>query len=276
MRTLSVVIPALNEAENIPAVLAAVPVARLCEAGWLTEIVIVDNASTDGTGELAAELGARVVHQPMRGYGNAYRAGFAAVDSEVIATGDADRTYPFEELPALLAYFDEHEVDFLTTNRLHAANRRAMKASHYLANHLLSATSRALFRHSVRDSQSGMWIFRREVWHHITVSSPGMAFSQEIKNATIRAGYRVREVPIEYRRRGGEVKLNALPDGLANLRGLFSHRLRPNESGPAAGPLDRPGAKGMTAPSRTSPGEDVGGMAGTSRLAEPAVNERTT
>jgi glycosyltransferase involved in cell wall biosynthesis len=225
MRSLAVVIPALNEAENIPAVIEAVPAARLREAGWYTEIVIVDNASTDGTGELAASLGAKVVYQPSRGYGNAYQAGFAAVSSDVIATGDADRTYPFEALPELLAYLEEHEVDFLTTNRLHAANRRAMKASHFVANHVLSATSRVLFGHKVRDSQSGMWVFRREVWQSISVTAPGMAFSQEIKNASIRAGFRVREVPIEYRMRGGKVKLKALSDGWSNLRSLFTHRM---------------------------------------------------
>ena len=234
MTSLSVVIPALNEVENIPAVIAAVPVAQLREAGWDTEIVIVDNASTDGTGELAESLGARVVRQPLRGYGNAYQAGFAAVSSEVIATGDADRTYPFEALPELLGYLDEHGVDFLTTNRLHAANRRTMKASHFLANQVLSATSRALFGHDVRDSQSGMWVFRREVWQGISVTSPGMAFSQEIKNSAIRAGFRVREVPIEYRLRGGQVKLRALSDGVGNLRGLFEQRLSLRGRGRAA------------------------------------------
>jgi glycosyltransferase involved in cell wall biosynthesis len=234
MTSLSVVIPALNEVENIPAVIAAVPTARLLEVGWDTEIVIVDNASTDGTGELAESLGARVVRQPLRGYGNAYRAGFAAVSSDVIATGDADRTYPFEALPELLGYLDEHDVDFLTTNRLHAANRQAMKSSHFLANHVLSATSRALFGHGVRDSQSGMWVFKREVWQGIRVTSPGMAFSQEIKNSAIRAGFAVREVPIEYRLRGGQVKLKALSDGMSNLRSLFEHRLSLRERDRAA------------------------------------------
>jgi glycosyltransferase involved in cell wall biosynthesis len=255
MRSLAVVIPALNEAENIPAVIEAVPAARLREAGWYTEIVIVDNASTDGTGELAASLGAKVVYQPSRGYGNAYQAGFAAVSSDVIATGDADRTYPFEALPELLAYLEEHEVDFLTTNRLHAANRRAMKASHFFANHVLSATSRVLFGHKVRDSQSGMWVFRREVWQSISVTAPGMAFSQEIKNASIRAGFRVREVPIEYRLRGGEVKLKALSDGWSNLRSLFTHRMslgkrsRADERDSEAATAARSGAMADYAPS---------------------------
>jgi glycosyltransferase involved in cell wall biosynthesis len=234
MRTLTVVIPALNEAENIPHVIAAVPLAQLRDAGWDTEIVIVDNASTDDTGKIAADLGARVVFQPERGYGNAYRAGFDAVDSDVIATGDADRTYPFDALPKLLRHLEARDVEFLSTDRLHAANRKAMKASHFLANHTLSAISRGLFEHEMRDSQSGMWIFRSYVWRSIEVSAPGMAFSQEIKNAAVHGGFRVEEVPIEYRVRAGKVKLNALSDGWSNLLHLFTHRLNAGAPGAAA------------------------------------------
>lgn len=226
MKSLSIVIPALNEASNLPAVMESIPFAELAEEGWDTRVVIVDNASTDGTGEVAQSLGAQVVYQPDRGYGNAYQAGFDAVAGDVIATGDADRTYPFDALPELLRVFVERDAEFMTTNRLLRANRGAMKRSHTAANHALSAVSRTLFRNGLCDSQSGMWIFQRQIWESLDVRSTGMAFSQEIKNAASRAGYRVLEVPIEYRPRGGEVKLKALSDGLNNLRQLFRHRFR--------------------------------------------------
>ncbi|MFJ4030456.1 glycosyltransferase family 2 protein [Streptomyces griseoluteus] len=228
MRSLSIIIPALNEAENLPTVMASIPRRELAEAGWTVEVIVVDNASTDATAEVAASLGATVVPQPKRGYGNAYQAGFDAAGGDVIATGDADCTYPFDALPHLLVMMDARRVEFMTTNRLGVENRSAMKPSHTVANHALSALSRVLFRNGLRDSQSGMWIFQRHVWQTIDVRSPGMAFSQEIKNAATRAGFRCLEVPIEYRVRGGEVKLNALPDGVANLRQLFLHKLRDN------------------------------------------------
>lgn len=226
MESLSIVIPALNEASNLPSVLASVPVDELAAGGWGTEVVVVDNGSTDGTAEVARSLGARVVLQPKRGYGNAYLAGFEAASGTVIATGDADCTYPFDALPELLRTLVEQDVEFMTTDRLRRANRPAMKPTHSIANHALSALSRRLFHNGLRDSQSGMWIFRRYVWHGLDVRSEGMAFSQEIKNAATVAGYRFLEVPIEYRKRAGEVKLNALPDGMANLRQLFEHRFR--------------------------------------------------
>ncbi|MFB7929181.1 glycosyltransferase family 2 protein [Streptomyces sp. NPDC056039] len=228
MRTLSIVIPALNEAENLPTVIDSIPRRELADEGWGVDVIVVDNASTDTTAEVATELGATVVSQPRRGYGNAYQAGFDAAEGDVIATGDADCTYPFDALPHLLHIMEARKVEFMTTNRLGVENRHAMKPSHTVANHALSALSRVLFRNGLRDSQSGMWIFQRHVWQAIQVDSPGMAFSQEIKNAATRAGFRCLEVPIEYRVRGGEVKLNALPDGVANLRQLFQHKFRDN------------------------------------------------
>jgi glycosyltransferase involved in cell wall biosynthesis len=237
MRSLSVVIPAYNEAENIEDVIASIPVARLAGLGWSTEIVVVDNNSSDGTGELARACGARVVFQPEKGYGNAYKAGFAAAEGEIIASGDADRTYPFDHLPELLAELDSSGADFLTTDRLHSANRGAMKHSHFWANHVLSFFCRLIFGHDIRDSQSGMWVFHRDVWAGVDVRSPGMAFSQEIKNAAVLAGYKVTETHIEYRVRGGDVKLNSVRDGVRNLAHLIGHRIR--HDGPAFGDSSR-------------------------------------
>jgi Glycosyl transferase family 2 len=253
MRFLSVVIPALNEERNVAAVIGSVPVDTLRDSGWETEIIVVDNASTDATGEAAAAAGATVVHESRRGYGSAYKAGFGAARGDVIVTGDADRTYPLDHTPGLLETFWESGTEFLTTNRLIASNRRAMKPSHSAANHFLSGISRMLFRHDIRDSQSGMWMFRRYVWEGVNVLSDGMAFSQEIKNEARRCGFRTAEVPIEYRPRGGEVKLNAVRDGVRNLTQLFSHRLR---SQPELTVWPAPGtvAPGILSPGAVSPG----------------------
>lgn len=226
MPKLSIVVPALNEVHNIVAVVGNVPVAELATAGWETEIVVVDNASTDGTGDLARSLGAIVVLEPVRGYGHAYRAGFNAATGDVVVTADADRTYPLDHTPGLLAHFVESETDFLSTNRLVRSNRGAMSASHEVGNRVLSAVSRWLFRHDFVDSQSGMWIFRRSIWSSLDVRSGGMSFSQELKNEAHRQGLQCCEIAIEYRQRGGVVKLNAFRDGARNLHQLFDHRFR--------------------------------------------------
>jgi glycosyltransferase involved in cell wall biosynthesis len=244
MRRLSVVIPALNEETNIPATLAAVPVDRLRRAGWDVELLVVDNGSSDRTAEVAREHGAQVLVQPVRGYGNAYKAGFANSTGDVIATGDADRTYPFEILPEVLALMDRDEVDFVSTNRLAQVQPEAMKVSHVWANRLLTGVSRALFENlPFRDSQSGMWIFRRDVWSCCDVQSGGMPFSQEIKVEAFRNGFRCAEIPIEYRPRGGQTKLRGLRDGALVAGHLLVHRMRtwrPETVDVLAGPPEGP------------------------------------
>lgn len=231
MQTVSVVIPALNERENMHAVIQTIPLAELGRKGWDVEILVVDNGSTDGTGIVARELGARVLIQPVRGYGNAYKAGFANSTGHVIATGDADCTYPFEALPVLLDHLTKGDFDFLTTNRMATAKQAAMKPSHVLGNRGLSAVSRALFRTPFQDSQSGMWIFRRDVWQRLDVRSGGMGFSQELKHEAFLKGFRVDEVPIDYHKRGGTVKLSATKDGMANAAQLVAHRIRTRPHG---------------------------------------------
>lgn len=226
MRSLSIVIPALNEAENIPRVMSTIPREALKEAGWETEVLVVDNGSTDGTGDIAALYGARVIRHSVRGYGSAYKAGFAAACGDVIATGDADCTYPFDALPGLLRRLDSEGLDFLSTNRLGRQNRQAMKPSHIFGNHALTAISRTLFRSPFRDSQSGMWTFRSEILQDLDLRADGMAFSQEIKHEAHLRGFRCGEAAIDYRVRGGVVKLNAGRDGVMNTSQMFLHRVR--------------------------------------------------
>jgi glycosyltransferase involved in cell wall biosynthesis len=226
MPTFSVVIPAYNERENIAQTLASIPVDRLRGHGMTVEVLVVDNGSTDGTGALARELGATVIVQPVRGYGNAYKAGFANCRGDVIATGDADLTYPFDILPEALALLESQRLDFLSTDRLQALNPEAMLRSHVWGNRALSAMTKLLFNAPFRDSQSGMWVFRRHVWNTLRVASGGMAFSQELKVEAHRNGFRCAELPISYRPRGGQRKLNPLRDGITNIGNLLALRLR--------------------------------------------------
>lgn len=227
MRSVSVVIPAYNEQENIADTMAAIPVERLRSAGWAVEVLVVDNGSSDHTGHLARKHGGRVIVQPVRGYGNAYKAGFANCIGDVIATGDADLTYPFEILPDALDKLDRDGLDFLTTNRLETLIPAAMTRSHVFGNRALSLITRMLFDVPFRDSQSGMWIFRRDVLRKVRLRSGGMAFSQEIKVEAFRHGFRCAEVPIAYYPRGGQTKNRTVVDGIGNLSQLVAARVRP-------------------------------------------------
>ena len=215
---ISVVIPTMNEAEALPEV-----VRRVREAVPGCEIIIVDTRSTDGTPEKALELGCRVVDEPRRGYGRAYKTGFEKARGEIVVTLDADLTYPPEEIPRLVERLRREGLDFLNTYRLH--RRRSFTLINYLGNLMLTALMNLLFRTPFRDSQSGMWVLRREVLERLRLTSDGMSFSEEIKIEAWRAGLRVGEEPIAYSRRVGERKLNVLRDGVENALFLIKKLL---------------------------------------------------
>ena len=221
---LSVVIPALNEEHSIADVLQEIPISELREMDYDVELIVVDNGSADCTAHVACVHGACVVVQPVRGYGNAYRAGFAYATGDVVATGDADLTYPFADLPEILRLMERRDLEFITTDRLSGLREGVMTRSHVFGNWLLSLTTKALFRWPYKDSQSGMWIFRRYVWHALDVQSSGMPFSQEVKIEAFMKGFKCAELPIDYRARAGETKLNTITDGLGNITQLVRKR----------------------------------------------------
>lgn len=223
---LSIVIPAMNEEEGIGETLDIIPLKELAEMGYPTEVVVVDGESVDRTREIAREKGARVVIEPRRGYGRAYKTGFEVAQGELVATGDADTTYPFDKLPEYIRLFEREGLDFLTGNRFGYLQPGAMSAKHKFGNWVLSTTGRVLFLASIKDSQSGMWIFKRSILPRLTLTSDGMPLSEEIKiEAFTKEGLRCREIPIEYRQRVGDVKLSSWKDGWRNLSFLFKKRV---------------------------------------------------
>ena len=219
---LSVIIPTMNEEESIGQVIDSV---RLALSGWDFEILVVDTNSKDRTREIAAEKGAVVIEEPRRGYGRAYKTGFERSRGEFIATLDADCTYPAEEIPALHKILIDQNLDFITTNRFARLEEGAMSAKHRLGNFALTFTSNLLFRVKIKDSQSGMWVFRREILDRLVLSDDGMPMSEEIKIEAFRK-VRSLEVPIAYRKRVGEVKLSSWKDGWKNMKFLFKKRFR--------------------------------------------------
>ena len=221
MATVSVVIPTRNEEASIGRVLEEV---RTALASWDHEILIVDTSSTDRTREIAATKGARIVDEPRRGYGRAYKTGFAAAKGDVLATLDADLTYPAERIPEFASMIVSGEADFIAGDRLSHLADGAMSGMHRVGNEILNATFRLLFRHAIRDSQSGMWVFRRSAIDRLAVHSDGMAFSEELKLAALRGGLKFREIPITYRPRVGAKKIRSVRDATRNEVWLLRKR----------------------------------------------------
>ena len=216
--TISVVIPCYNEEEGIQQVIQAMP-------DYVDEVVVVDNNSTDRTSEIARGLGARVVFQPRMGYGAAYQAGLPAATGDIIATLDGDGTYPADEIALLVDALEEQKLDFISGARFPLRNQDAMNFTNKVGNLVLTVATALLWFRPLRDSQSGMWVFRRSILPRLRLTSDGMPLSEEIKIEAIeKLGPRFAEVGIDYRPRIGEVKLQKWRDGWRNLSFLFAKR----------------------------------------------------
>jgi glycosyltransferase involved in cell wall biosynthesis len=225
----SIVIPTLNEEAGIGPTLDAVDRKAFAARGWDLEVLVVDGNSRDRTREEAAKRGARVVVEPRRGYGRAYKRGLAEAEGDVLVTGDADGTYPLERAHGFVDLLLRDGLDFLNCDRYAGLEAGAMSAKHRFGNFVLSTTARVLFGIRLRDSQSGMWVIRRSALPALQVDrmAEGMAFSQEIKIEAIRRlGERFREVPAGLRPRIGEPVLSSWRDGLGNLKALWTWRFR--------------------------------------------------
>jgi len=220
----TVVIPCLNEEQGIELVLRRMP-------SFVDEIIVVDNGSTDRTAEVARGFGALVISEDVRGYGRSYKKGFSMASGDVIVTLDGDHSYPPDAISYLLEAFLHLEADFLNASRFPVRERHAMSFKHKLGNLVLSLAMSLLYFRWVRDSQSGMWVFRRSILSEMSLESDGMAFSEEIKIEAVR-NHKIHfvEISIQYSSRMGEMKLNPWRDGFYNLwflvRKRFARRRR--------------------------------------------------
>ncbi|HLW77721.1 MAG TPA: glycosyltransferase family 2 protein [Bryobacteraceae bacterium] len=214
---ITVIIPCLNEEQGIESVLRRMP-------KFVDEVIVVDNGSTDRTSQIATSLGARVIREDVRGYGRSYKTGFKNAMGDLIVTLDGDHSYPPDAISYLLEAFLHFEVDFLSASRFPVRDKRAMSFKHKFGNLILSLAMSILYFRWVRDSQSGMWVFKRSMIDKMTLISDGMAFSEEIKIEALKHRVPFAEISIQYTSRLGEVKLNPWRDGFYNLWFLIKKR----------------------------------------------------
>ena len=201
------------------------------DKNWELEIVIVDGDSKDKTRDIAKEKGAKVILEKRKGYGRAYKTGMIQITGDIIVTGDADATYPFDKIHEYIQQLIDENLDFITTDRFARLHHGSMSVKHYFGNFILATTLRILFLINLRDSQSGMWIFKKEVLDKIKPIkdfNDGMPFSEEIKieiftNKQIKS----KEIPSLLRAREGDVKIESFSDGFKNLKFLFKKRITP-------------------------------------------------
>lgn len=220
--SVSLVLPCLNEEAGVRATIEGIPHDRI------DEIVVVDNNCTDRTADVARECGARVVRQPIPGYGAALRMGIASASGDIIVTMDGDNTYPTIAVPYLLDILTHDSLDFISAARIPVDMTQSWNnIQRYYGNMGLSLFVYLVHNVWLQDSQSGMWVFRRRVLDWLHPVSTGMPFSEEFKLlAFLSEEIAAREVPIQftYKDRLGQSKLNLWGDGIRNALYLLHMR----------------------------------------------------
>jgi len=214
----SVVMPCLNEAR---AVGICVEKARraLAAMGVRGEVVVVDNGSSDGSPEIAARAGARVVHERRRGYGAAYLRGFQEARGRYVVMGDSDDSYDFSDIARLIAPLDRGFDMVMGTRLKGQILPGAMSWSHrWIGNPILSGLLRLMFSTRISDSHCGMRSFTRAAYERMHLRTQGMEFASEMVVSALREGLRIQEIPITYHPRLGESKLVGLRDAWRHLR----------------------------------------------------------
>lgn len=204
----SVIIPTHNEAQAIERVLADVP------RDLVTEVIVVDSNSSDGTPELAAKLGARVVQEPRRGYGQACLTGLAAANSpDVVVFLDGDYSDRPSELPILLAPIIEGRADITLGSRLHKERSAGALPWHQMfGNWLAAGLIRLLYRVHITDL-GPFRAAREDVLNALALEETRYGWAVEIILKGAIAGFRIVEVPVSYYRRIGKSKISGTLKG---------------------------------------------------------------
>ena len=215
---ISVVVPCLNE-ENAVGTVVAQAWQGIRDSGRRGEVIVVDNASTDRSAEVAAEYGAIVVREERPGYGSAYLAGLAVARGDYIVMGDADATYPMRELAPFVERLASGN-DLVVGSRFEGTiHGEAMPwLNRHVGNPILTGLLNILFGVKISDAHCGMRAVRRDALEALDLHSTGMEFASEMVFKAFRRKLRVSEIPIDYYPRVGESKLNRFGDAWRHVR----------------------------------------------------------
>ncbi len=221
---LTVLMPCLNEEDAIPPCMdSARRLLRECLDGNVSrgEILLVDNGSADRSAEIAGNLGARVITEPVKGYGSALRRGIREAKGKVIIMGDCDTTYDFEASAPMYRMIADEGYDMVIGDRFKGGiEPGAMQLSHRIGVRALSFFGRLRFHTDVHDFHSGIRAMSLEAASQLEFGSTGMEFATEMIAEAAKHGLKIGQLPVRLYRCSKErtSKLNTIRDGVRHLR----------------------------------------------------------
>ncbi|MFC1938516.1 glycosyltransferase family 2 protein [Chloroflexota bacterium] len=218
--------PALNEELTIAKVIDEIPRQALREQGYRVDVVVVDNNSSDRTGQIARKKGVQVIFEPRKGKGRAVRAALNMVKADYVFMLDSDYTYPATYICDMLKLL-QNDSPVVIGSRLNGhLETGAMSRLNFICNCLLTLMASILYRTRTTDLCTGYWGIRGDVIPNLRLSADGFQFEAELFTQLARRGYRIAQLPICYRRRASPPKLNSLKDGTRIGWELITNRLR--------------------------------------------------
>ncbi len=230
--TISILLPCLNEEKALKPLLSEIR-GTLQEYQrrrkyFCYEIIVVDNGSEDNSAIIAAENGAKVIHENKRGYGNAYRTGLSVASGDYLVMMDADGTYDPQFIPLFVELLHQDIADLVIGTRFKGkmASNAMPRLHRYIGNPMLTWILNILFRVALTDAHSGMRAIKKQDALSLNLTAEGMEFATELIVKAILKNLRIKEVPISYRPRvkGTTSKLHPLRDGYRHLKYLIYSR----------------------------------------------------
>lgn len=213
MSKISVIIPAYNEEEGLPLVIEEY-------LDKVDEIIVVDDGSTDKTFEVAKKYAVKLYkHETNKGKVAALRTGIEHANGDIIIFTDADYTYPAKYIPDFVKAIEEGS-DLVLGARLE--NIKNMPFLNKIGNHVFSFLATYIGCMNITDSQTGYRAFKREMFDKLNVNAKSLEFETKMTVRAAKLGYKIVEIPIEYRERVGKSKLRPIRDGIKMFFALIS------------------------------------------------------
>ncbi len=228
MKKITVLIPCYNEEEGIANVLHDIQREKLHQLGYIVDIAVIDNNSSDNTSKVAKENGARVIFEPKKGKGNAIKTGFESIssDTDYIIMLDGDDTYKASEIQRLIEPLESNFCDVVVGSRL---GGKMMNGSLRIRNRMANWAYTFLVRHfyhaNITDVLSGFFAWKKTSLDGLTLhlESDGFAIEMEMVTKMVKLDYEIYSVPITYKVRKGKTKIDSLKDGLRILKMFFAN-----------------------------------------------------